>query len=100
MPTIEAIREAEETLRMARIPVELVRPGDCVVLHRAQPGEVVCTLSYEATIVSTRNTQPDLIHPVPWWEVVATLDTGKTEVFRCSGKHMLLVGNDPDSVEA
>jgi hypothetical protein len=97
MPTVEAIRAAEETLRMARITVDLVKPGDVVIIHKARPRELVCSLSFVATIVSTHDTQPDLIYPHDHlWEVTVTLDTGDTEVFRCSGKYRLLLATEGD----
>lgn len=90
MPTIESILDAEATLAAARTPVADLSAGDRVVVHRAPPGEIVCSISAVATVVSTLNLTPKRIHPAPWWAVVALLDSGETHAFECSGGFALL----------
>jgi hypothetical protein len=90
VPTIESILAAEATLRAARVTVSAVHPGDRVIIHRALPGEVMCTLSSPATVVSALNLHPGRIYPEPWWEVSTLLDTGEMHNFNCSGAFSLL----------
>lgn len=90
MPTIESILEAEATLAAARTPVADLSAGDRVVVHRAPPGDIVCSITAVGTVVSTLNSTPSRIHPAPWWAVVVLLDTGEKYSFECSGGFSVL----------
>jgi len=90
MPTIDQILDAEATLRAARVTVDQVQPGDRVIIHRAPPGDFICSLSSPATVTGAFPLQPDVIYPNACWVVETTLDTGEAHNFSCSARFSLL----------
>lgn len=90
MPTIESILDAEATLAAARTLVADLSAGDRVVVHRAPPGDIVCSISGAGAVVSTLNLDPKCVYPGPRWAVVTLLDSGETHSFECSGGFSML----------
>lgn len=104
MPTLKAILDAEATLREARTTADQLKAGDRIVHHFAPPGEIFCTRSVPATVVSAHCSTPGRIHPTPEWEVTILPDTlvnGRdgTRTSKCSAKFWVLRATGRATVE-
>ncbi len=84
MATLDDLLAAEALLRDARTTVSDLQPGDLILDHYPPVGDIFCTLSRRATVVSTRNTTPDRIHPKAWWSVTLLLADHTERTFECS----------------